>query len=57
MSYNGMLCWGVSGDYDLVPDLREFMGSLEASFRELLDLAHERVTLTNGHDTTEARLS
>jgi hypothetical protein len=49
MSYNGKLCWGFNGDYDLVPDLREFVAAIEASFRQLQELAGGRPH-TNGHD-------
>ncbi len=45
MSYNGKLCWGFNADYDLVPDLREFVGAIEASFAELMVLAVSRPTL------------
>jgi WS/DGAT/MGAT family acyltransferase len=56
MSYNGKLCWGFNGDYDLVPDLREFVAAIEASFRELSQLALSRPTLvSNGHDASEQR--
>jgi hypothetical protein len=45
MSYNGKLCWGFNADYDLVPDLREFVGAIETSFAELMVLAAGRPTL------------
>lgn len=34
-SYDGKLCWGFNADYDLLPDLRVFVGCIEASFHEL----------------------
>jgi WS/DGAT/MGAT family acyltransferase len=34
-SYEGKLCWGFNADYELVPDLRAFVGDLGASFEEL----------------------
>jgi WS/DGAT/MGAT family acyltransferase len=34
-SYAGKLCWGFTGELDLLPDLRDFVGDIEASFREL----------------------
>jgi WS/DGAT/MGAT family acyltransferase len=34
-SYAGKLCWGFTGDWDLLPDLRDFVDDVEASFREL----------------------
>ena len=38
-SYAGKLCWGFTSDWDLVPDLHDFVLDIEASFRELDDLA------------------
>jgi len=57
MSYNGRLCWGFNADYDLVPDLREFVAAIEGSFRELVGLAFARPTLvgSNGHDAAQTR--
>jgi hypothetical protein len=54
MSYNGKLCWGFNGDYDLVPDLREFVAAIETSFRELEEAAGVRPA-ANGHDAAESR--
>jgi diacylglycerol O-acyltransferase len=34
-SYAGKLCWGFTGEWDLLPDLRDFVGDIETSFREL----------------------
>ena len=34
-SYNGKLCWGFNGDYEIVPDMRSFVGAVAESFREL----------------------
>jgi hypothetical protein len=34
-SYAGTLCWGFTGDWDLVPDLDEFVRATEHAFREL----------------------
>jgi WS/DGAT/MGAT family acyltransferase len=34
-SYNGQLCWGFTCDWDLVPDLHDFVNDIEASFDEL----------------------
>jgi WS/DGAT/MGAT family acyltransferase len=57
MSYNGKLCWGFNGDYDLVPDLREFVGAIETSFRTLQQIARTRPAAlgANGHDARESR--
>ena len=55
MSYNGKLCWGFNADYDLVPDLREFVGAIEASFAELMGIAVARPTLvaSGGRETAQ----
>ena len=39
MSYDGKLCWGLNGDYDLMPDLVRFGGFLQQAFEELRTLA------------------
>lgn len=36
-SYDGKLCWGFTGEWDLVPDLHDFADDIEASFCELRD--------------------
>jgi hypothetical protein len=36
-SYAGKLCWGFTGEWDLLPDLHDFVGDIEKSFRELCD--------------------
>ena len=38
-SYTGQLCWGFNADWDLVPDLHEFVHAIEESFRELAEAA------------------
>jgi WS/DGAT/MGAT family acyltransferase len=38
-SYAGKLCWGFTGEWELVPDLSEFGTDVEASFKELYGLA------------------
>jgi diacylglycerol O-acyltransferase / wax synthase len=38
-SYAGQLCWGFAADWDLVPDLREFVAAIEDAFRELREKA------------------
>lgn len=43
-SYAGKLCWGFTGEWDLLPDLHDFVGDIEASFRELSD-ASERMEI------------
>jgi WS/DGAT/MGAT family acyltransferase len=34
-SYAGKLCWGFTGDRDLMPDIHDFVEDIEVSFREL----------------------
>jgi diacylglycerol O-acyltransferase / wax synthase len=34
-SYAGKLCWGFNADWDLVPDLHDFVRATESAFREL----------------------
>ena len=34
-SYAGKLCWGFIADWDLIPDLHEFVLAIEEAFREL----------------------
>ena len=34
-SYAGKLCWGFTAEWDLLPDLHDFVGDIEKSFREL----------------------
>jgi WS/DGAT/MGAT family acyltransferase len=38
-SYAGSLCWGFTCDWDLLPDLHDFVLDVEASFQELQDAA------------------
>ncbi len=38
-SYAGQLCWGFVADWDLVPDLHDFLVAIEASFVELYEAA------------------
>jgi WS/DGAT/MGAT family acyltransferase len=40
-SYAGRLFWGVTADWDLLPDLRHFVEALQAAFAELRGLARE----------------
>lgn len=41
-SYAGRLCWGCIADWDLVPDLHDFVGDIQESFAELEHAAHAR---------------
>jgi len=38
-SYAGNLCWGFTCDWDLLPDLHDFVLDIQASFKELQDAA------------------
>ncbi len=38
-SYAGRLCWGFIADWDLIPDLHDFVLAIESSFRELQSAA------------------
>ncbi len=40
-SYAGRIYWGFNADYELLPDLHDFVEAIEASFRELRDAALE----------------
>ncbi|HVU05178.1 MAG TPA: wax ester/triacylglycerol synthase family O-acyltransferase [Polyangiaceae bacterium] len=39
LSYNGQLCFGLNGDWDVVPDLDVFASGIRDALRELDDLA------------------
>ena len=38
-SYDGKLCWGFNADWDLMPDLHDFVEAIETSFGELVAAA------------------
>lgn len=38
-SYAGQLCWGFAADWDLLPDLRDFVVAVEDAFRQLREKA------------------
>jgi len=38
-SYAGKLCWGFIADWDLIPDLHDFVVAIETAFRELQSAA------------------
>jgi len=54
-SYAGKLCWGFTGEWDLLPDLHDFVGDIEASFRELSD-APERMEIRDARMELDVRL-
>ena len=39
LSYAGTLCWGFTADWDLVPDVAEFVEGIAASFADLRQAA------------------
>ncbi len=39
LSYDGKLHWGVTGDYDLVPDIADFIAALGEAYQDLRELA------------------
>jgi hypothetical protein len=39
LSYDGRIHWGFSADYDVVPDLADFVDDVSASFRALRQMA------------------
>ena len=45
-SYVDKLCWGFNADYDLLPDLHDFVTATAAAFRELHDAATQPVAGT-----------
>jgi WS/DGAT/MGAT family acyltransferase len=47
-SYAGRLCWGCISDWDLVPDLHDFIGDIESSFAELEGIAAMRSRASTG---------
>lgn len=46
-SYDGKLCWGFNADWDLVPDLHDFVEALGSSFRQLCGAA-EAIRVSSG---------
>jgi diacylglycerol O-acyltransferase len=38
-SYDGKLCWGFNADWDLIPDLHDFVAAVAAAFEELCQAA------------------
>lgn len=55
MSYDGKLCWGFNADYDLVPDLADFLKYINASYEELHALV-EAVTVRRADETPAAKV-
>jgi diacylglycerol O-acyltransferase len=42
LSYNGKLCWGLTADYDRVPDVSQFAALIRSSFERLAEAAEVR---------------
>ncbi len=49
-SYCGVLHWGITADWDLVPDLHEFVDALNAAFDALREAAAAAATLATPAD-------
>ena len=43
LSYNGQVSFGVTGDYDTVPDTERFCRTIEAGIDDLRDRAHRTI--------------
>jgi WS/DGAT/MGAT family acyltransferase len=57
-SYAGKLCWGFNADWDLLPDLHDFVAAVEDAFRELQQIAGVPTTAVRADgaaDRTHAR--
>jgi WS/DGAT/MGAT family acyltransferase len=55
MSYNGRIDFGLSADYDLMPDLDETAGFLEQAIEELARAAHVDLGRRNGRSKSRPR--
>ncbi len=55
-SYAGKLCWGFNADWDLLPDLRDFVSAVDEAFRELQEIAGVPAS-ANGNGVTRATLA
>ena len=55
LSYNGALSFGVTGDYDTVPDLYHFCRSIEDGIHDLADQAAHRPTRQPARASSTAR--
>jgi diacylglycerol O-acyltransferase / wax synthase len=54
-SYAGKLCWGFTGERDLLPDIHDFVGDIEASFRELSDASAHMTIRAAAHKAAQTR--
>jgi WS/DGAT/MGAT family acyltransferase len=55
LSYNGRFCWGLTADYDRIPDVSELAQHLENSFEELAAAAGLRVSAARGRRSSSRR--
>lgn len=55
MSYDGRIFWGFTADYDLVPDLAQFVALVKTSFEELAEAAGVELAAADA-DAPSARL-
>jgi diacylglycerol O-acyltransferase len=53
-SYEGKLCWGFNGDYELVPDLRVFVDDVRIAFEQLRSAAVSRFMERRTADAEQA---
>jgi len=53
-SYAGVLCWGFTCEWDLVPDLHDFVLDIDVSFKELRRASDARLGLAEGAGKTRA---
>jgi len=56
-SYAGQLCWGFTGEWDLLPDLHDFVRDIETSFGELRDAAQAIPIAEETHTRRRPRVS
>jgi diacylglycerol O-acyltransferase len=54
-SYAGKLCWGFTAEWDLLPDLHDFVTDIESAFRELCELPERAAQPVAGRRPARAR--
>ena len=54
-SYDGKLCWGMTADWDLLPDVHLFTDAIKESFAELQSLARVGTAPPTGRRRAPAR--
>jgi WS/DGAT/MGAT family acyltransferase len=55
LSYDGKIFWGLNADYDLVPDVREFVAAIRTSFEEIRRVALGSPTAVRADVAPETR--